>query len=428
MALFTGNEGKSALRPNGKLLTCSSCGLHRSAKRPRMKAFGGFEKGILNIGGAPSSLDDDRGRPFQGPAGRLLKEVYAKFGIDPIKDCLNINAVNCYPGDAPVTAHHGMCCYNMVRKVIDENKPKVVMLLGQPAVVALLGTQWDQMGNIGQWRGFQIPDRLHETWMCPVFHPDHIKDTEKFPEVRTVWEGDFASALQCLDRPRPTKADDTQQVQILEDAKVGAVLERLLINPPKMLAFDYETTGLKPHAKGHQIVSCAICPDAMKAFSFFMPKDKEAKKMLIRILQHPEIGKVAANMQFEQAWSLVRLNGTVPTPWIWDTMQAAHVLDNRPLITSLKFQSFVKMGVPDYAKEVGPYLRGRDEKNANSMNRILELVDSCPDKLLMYGGLDALYEYRLALIQMKELGFPIPQLAGHWTNHETPWANPYGIS
>ena len=426
MSLFTGDEGKSALRPNGKLLTCSSCGLHRNAKTPRMKPFGEFKKGILNIGESPSQLDDDRGRPFQGPAGRMLKAMYEKFGVDLNRDCLNVNAVNCYPGDVLTTSHHTQCCYNNLRKLIEEKRPRVIMLFGLTPVISILGSQWNSIGGMNKWRGFQVPDRLHGAWVCPVFSPEYMEGMDKYPEVKMVWELDFAAALECLTRPRPYKVDDRQCVKILEDSQVGAVLERMLLNPPARLAFDYETTGKKPHAKGHQIVSCALSPSPMESYSFFMPRKKEVRGMLIRLLQMEEIGKIAANMKFEQAWSFVRLHGTIPSPWLWDTMQASHVLDNRPLITSLKFQAFIKMGVPDYAAEVKPYLESKDADNANAFNRILELVETNPEKLLMYGGLDALYEHRLALIQMQELGFQLPEQDCHWTTAAGVWSTPSG--
>ena len=91
--------------------------------------------------------------------------------------------------------------------------------------------------------------------------------------------------------------------------------------------------------------------------------------------------------------------------WAWDSMQAAHILNNREGITSLKFQVYVNFGIEDYGSEVHPYLESGD-KNANAFNRIEELIstDAGKQKLLLYGGLDSLYEYWLAIKQMGVMG------------------------
>jgi hypothetical protein len=78
-------------------------------------------------------------------------------------------------------------------------------------------------------------------------------------------------------------------------------------------------------------------------------------------------------------------------------MQAAHVLDNRHGITSVKFQAFVRLGVSLWDKDVSPFL---EVDGGNQPNRIRE-VDL--RQLLVYNGMDALLEYKLAEIMMKEL-------------------------
>jgi len=75
-------------------------------------------------------------------------------------------------------------------------------------------------------------------------------------------------------------------------------------------------------------------------------------------------------------------------------------------VTGLKFQTYVNFGVVDYASEVAPYLQAKDN-NGNAINRIMELVGmpGGKEKLLEYCGLDAVYEYRLAMIQQKVMNY-----------------------
>ena len=108
-------------------------------------------------------------------------------------------------------------------------------------------------------------------------------------------------------------------------------------------------------------------------------------------------------MKYEDTWLKVMYNINV-NPWIWDSMIASHVLDNRTEISSLKFQVYINFGIADYDSAIEKYLHGIDDKNANSPNKIMELVAN-PIKrkeLFTYCGLDSLFGYRLALKQ-KEL-------------------------
>ncbi|MCK9457309.1 MAG: hypothetical protein M0R31_08460, partial [Candidatus Riflebacteria bacterium] len=127
--------------------------------------------------------------------------------------------------------------------------------------------------------------------------------------------------------------------------------------------------------------------------------------------EHPRIGKIAANIKFEDNWLNV-LCGIEVNPWVFDTMQASHILDNRPGITSVKFQGYVRFGVLGYDEFVQPYLKSPD---SNTPNRIKELTEDKESfrKLQIYNGIDSLIEYRLAMLQMKEIGYEFKPQIGY---------------
>jgi len=166
------------------------------------------------------------------------------------------------------------------------------------------------------------------------------------------------------------------------------------------VAIDYETTGLKPHAPGHRVVCASVADTPNHCYAFMMPAKKRERQPFIDILANPGVEKMAHNMKFEEAWSVTRLRQPVEN-WAWDSMVAAHILDNRPGITGLKFQTYVNFGVVDYDSEINPYLKAIS-KGGNEMNRIFELVERFGGKeqLLRYCGMDTIYQYRLALKQM----------------------------
>jgi len=82
--------------------------------------------------------------------------------------------------------------------------------------------------------------------------------------------------------------------------------------------------------------------------------------------------------------------------WLWDTMIAAHVLNNSPKVTSIKFQSFVLLGTESYDEHISSFLKPTGRSRFNRVEDI-DLKD-----LLLYNGLDALLEFRVAQKQMKQ--------------------------
>lgn len=415
---FTQKEISSASRPDGKSYTCVACGLYKECVNAKIKPFGKFKKGILNIGEAPGEYEDKAGKPWQGKAGKLLERAYKELGIDLFDDCLNINAVNCRPTDkeghnrAP-SNFEVECCRKSILKTIEEYKPKLIILLGNSAVYSLIGHRWKKdLGGITKWRGWRIPDQDFNTWICPTFHPSYIersffesgRNVKQSSVEEVIWKQDLKNIFNLPRTPFPKHL--MPQIDIIEDLSVlrkkslggGSPLAE------RVIAFDYETTGIKPHQVGHRIICCSVADSENHAYVFFMPKSKKERQPFIDLLTNPEVGKIAQNMKFEQTWTKVRLNTDVQN-WRWDTMLATHIFDNRPGITSLKFQVYVQFGIVDYSSELDPYLRPTDSSSANSLNKIIELIEKPKgrEQLLKYCALDGIYEYRLAIRQILNL-------------------------
>jgi len=395
---FSHKETESISRPDGKTYSCISCGLYKNCQSPKMEPFGNFKKKILNIGEAPGEYEDKNGKPWQGRAGKLLQRSYQKLGIDLFEDCLNINAVHCRPMDKDgenrtPTNLEIESCRRTTLQIIKDYKPNVIVLFGFIPVFSIIGHRWKKdLGTISKWRGWLIPDQDFMSWVCPTFHPSYIERSKDGPE-EAVWLGDLKQIIDKIDKPVPIYQEPN--IEIIEDL---SVLDKIH-SKSNQIAFDYETTGLKPHAEGHRIVSCAVAYDEYNAYSFLMPNTRQGREPLVRILADPYIMKFAHNMKYEDTWTSVRLKAQVVN-WDWDSMIAAHVLDNRPGITNLAFQTYVNFGVIDYKSEIAPYLMA-DKDNANSINTIFKLLESPAGvkKLLTYGGYDAINEYRLAIQQ-----------------------------
>ena len=391
------------------ILSCVSCGLYKTAQTPKMAPYGLGRKKIMVIGEGPGEDDDKRGKPWQGEIGRVLRRKYQEFGINLFTDCISLNAVNCRPVDKDGNTrypndHEIACCRQKVIRAIRQYQPKLILLHGGAAVSSLLtGYRWrgGKPTGINAWRGWTIPDREFQAWICPTFHPFSVTKKEEKIAIEVIWTNDLRQAFSKLQEPFPVFMNEEDCVVISYDP--GSVLLKILRERPSLLAFDIETTGIKPYNKeDHKIVSISFCWEEGRAFAIPFPEESRHFRLLKRILECPEIGKIAANMKYEDSWLNVLHNIHVQS-WVFDTMQAAHILDNRPGITGLKFQSFVNFGLPQYDQEVSPYLQS---KAPNVPNKIMDLVKSETffRKLLLYNGIDSLMTYRLALKQMKEIG------------------------
>lgn len=397
---FSKKETQSNDRPEGKLLTCYSCGLYKDCITPKMQPYGNFDKRIINIGEAPGTVDDQEGKPWQGKTGRLLQRTYERLGVDLFEDCVNINAVSCRPmenGKNRLPSNVEIeCCRKSVLSLIKLYKPKLVVLLGNAAIYSVLGTRWKgSLNGVNEWRGFAIPDLEFNTWICPVFHPSFVeRSLEDQPVTQIVWGQDLQNAFYKLNEK--LSVYNKPEITFLEDI---SMLDSL-IKTGQTISFDYETTGIKPHAKGHKIVCCSVAVNEDEVYVFEMPGKIELCKQFINILKDKNIRKMAHNCKFEENWSYEIL-GTRVRGWLWDSMLAAHILDNRAGITGLKFQTFVNFGIQDYSISVKSYL---ESENSNGINKVEKLMQTSKGKreLMEYCALDSIYQYRLAMKQMKE--------------------------
>jgi uracil-DNA glycosylase family 4 len=407
---FTKKQTESKSQTKGKRLSCESCGLYKDIVTPRMEPFGNFKKEIMTIGEAPSQKDDARGKQWQGRTGSILKGTFAEFGIDLFEDCINIYACNCRPvkqdgTDSIPTNLQIDCCRQRVLRAVEKYKPKLIILLGNSALYSIIGHRWKRdLDNIFKWRGHAIPDQDFGCWICPTFSPSYIERLDDGVEA-IIWKQDLKQAFEKLKQAFPKYKEP--EIEIITDLKqleytvIGKVKAK---SPPYMIAFDYETTGLKPHAEGHRIVCCSVADSEDHVYVFEMPKSRRELKPFINLITNQQIKKVASNMKFEHVWTKVRL-GVEVKGWYWDTMVCAHVIDNRPGITSLKFQTYVVFGIVDYDSEISPYLKAKDEKSGNSINNIMELltIPEKKEKLLRYNGFDSINEYRLAEWQINQM-------------------------
>jgi DNA polymerase len=358
-----------------------------------MPVWGSGKRRILFVGEAPGADEDSQGRPFVGKAGRFLREKLDELGCD-LDECRVTNSIICHPPENKMDQRYADACAPSLAKVLREETFNVIITLGEWALRQVIPDDYLRYGGpLGRWTGWAIP-LPYGTWLCPVYHPSYLVRSGENVMMVKAFVDDLANALNH-DDSRP-------EVHDLEDLKSRVELVRKprarlddLSSRSGILAFDYETTGLKPDAPGQRVVSCSFCLDGEDTWAFEM--GDEFIPRLGKILFSKRLKKVASNLKFEERWTL-KMFGRGVIGWHWDTMLAAHVLDNRSGITSIKFQSFVRLGVGGWEDGVAKYLKAED---ANSLNKV-HLISR--DDLLIYNGLDSLLEFKVMELQKEEMG------------------------
>lgn len=382
----------SVRRPLELVPKCGACGYHKTCRSPKM-----FDRGtgdVLVVGDFPTHEDDLKGRTFAGAEGSLVAEALRAAGVDP-GDVAFANAVACRPpGGKPPDDKHVLFCRPAVLRAVKELSPTVIILMGRPAVRSVIGHLWkEDVGQLSSWVGWRAPAQLCNAWVCPTWSPYEVVASDK-PVMWTFFCDHVAAAVKKAKRRPWDKVPDWRgRVHVLKDPNEAAKAVKNVYRAGGPVAFDYETTMLKPDSAKARIVCCSVSDgDRTVAYPWAGAAAEETKKMLAS-----SVPKIASNMKFEDRWSRAVLQTPVNN-WLWDTMVAAHALDNRQGITSIKFQSFVRLGQPDYDSHVKPYLESR-VSGGNEENRVRD----CPlDDLLLYCGLDSLLEHKVAMLQMKE--------------------------
>src|SRR6187549_3696418 len=138
---WTDLEGTRALAA-----TCQACELW---ERATQTVFGeGAPRGLMLIGEQPGDQEDRAGRPFVGPAGRILSEALESAGID--RERVFVTNVVKHFRWRPVPGtkrrlherpgrEHVAACLPWVEAEITLMRPAGIVLLGATATTALAG-------------------------------------------------------------------------------------------------------------------------------------------------------------------------------------------------------------------------------------------------------------------------------------------------
>jgi uracil-DNA glycosylase family protein len=154
---------------------CQGCQLYRDATQT-VFGEGSAAAELVLVGEVPGDREDIEGKPFVGPAGRLLNEALQEVGLDP-KLVYITNVVKHFKFERrgrrrihrKPSAEEIRACFPWLEAELEVLRPRALVCLGATASQALLGRQF----RVSRDRGKLLQSELAPVVMATV-HPSSI--------------------------------------------------------------------------------------------------------------------------------------------------------------------------------------------------------------------------------------------------------------
>ena len=158
-----------------KAKACRACDLWKTGTQA-VFGEGPRRAAVMLVGEQPGDREDVEGRPFVGPAGKVLDDALERAGID--RDQVYVtNVVKHFKwrprGKRRIhqkpNLEEIMACRPWLQGELQAVKPRVLVCLGATAAQALLGRQFRVSRDRGEWVDSPLAERVTAT-----VHPSSI--------------------------------------------------------------------------------------------------------------------------------------------------------------------------------------------------------------------------------------------------------------
>lgn len=179
--------------------SCRGCTLYKHATQA-VFGEGSAASRVMLIGEVPGDREDVLGKPFVGPAGRLLDEALAIGGI-PRDEVYVTNAVKHFKftrrgkrrlHDKP-TRYEVEACKPWLRAELEVVEPDIVVMMGATAAQALLGPSF----RVTKRRGHAIEGTQIARWLFATVHPASVLRAPD-EERRRIAKEDFIHDFELI--------------------------------------------------------------------------------------------------------------------------------------------------------------------------------------------------------------------------------------
>ena len=166
-----------------KINSIENCNLKNNSQN-LVFGNGDINSPIMLIGEAPSKIEDNLGRSFQGEIGSLLKKMLSAIGVK-IEKIYTTYSVNFRPPeDRKPTAKEIKQYSKFLKEHISIINPKIVILMGTTAMESITGFNSKISTERGKWKEIILKNKTFPLMI--TFSPSYLI---RFPEnKRYSWE------------------------------------------------------------------------------------------------------------------------------------------------------------------------------------------------------------------------------------------------
>lgn len=177
---------------------CTRCELSQKCRSP-VPIFGPTSPRYVVIGQSPGQIEDYKGIPFIGPAGRLLKNMLREAKLNP-EEASYMNVVSCMPKGTDedkhaVGANHIEACRHNLEIQLMATCCELVLLCGAVALHSFLPQaqlKWAQGGMYN----------VHGFHAMSIFHPSYVLQS-KSKDLKADVVGHLHMFARVLDGSMP---------------------------------------------------------------------------------------------------------------------------------------------------------------------------------------------------------------------------------
>jgi DNA polymerase len=158
------------------------CALRATAKQ-LVFADGNPKARLMFVGEAPGREEDLEGLPFVGPSGQLLNRMLAAIRLDRTQVYIANIIPWRPPGNRDPSTHETQICLPFIQRQVELVDPDVMVCLGKPSSIALLGVTDGIRKTRGRWMTYNTGSR--DIRAMPMFHPAYLLRSPL--EKRLAW-------------------------------------------------------------------------------------------------------------------------------------------------------------------------------------------------------------------------------------------------
>jgi len=154
----------------------NGCALKKTATQ-LVFSDGNPDAEVMLVGEAPGGDEDRVGRPFVGPAGKLLDLMLGAIGLDRTRVYITNIVPWRPPGNRNPSANEVAICLPFLHRHIELVNPRILVLVGGVPASALLGVKQGITKMRGRWhiyRGNPNAQDGTEIPTMPIFHTAYL--------------------------------------------------------------------------------------------------------------------------------------------------------------------------------------------------------------------------------------------------------------